>query len=301
MLAFLVCFLLASVPLSGAVFSSNALMQPLEEISSIPSEGYALVRDGSSDYLYLDGAVVKTVTREGGQEVTREGGSESIRTFSDGRLVSEQRPDGTVLQYDYSENGTLRRIEYIADGETVRMVQYNWSPVSGLDAVIDITNDDAVFYSSGSLSLRDGGEVKVLSPSLMASELALSRPGSVQPDENGMRTVTVNQDDGYLTSVYDPQLRLVSESFSSAGAEEWRRDYVYDETGELAEERFREGGSLTVTAGSTVTRYTEGEIDSVTAVMDDGTYLRTRYRDSRPWAEIHYDTDRVRVLGVRML
>ena len=119
MLAFLVCFLLASVPLSGAVFSSNALMQPLEEISSIPSEGYALVRDGSSDYLYLDGAVVKTVTREGGQEVTREGGSESIRTFSDGRLVSEQRPDGTVLQYDYSENGTLRRIEYIADGETV--------------------------------------------------------------------------------------------------------------------------------------------------------------------------------------
>ena len=130
------CFLLASVPLSGAVFSSNALMQPLEEISSIPSEGYALVRDGSSDYLYLDGAVVKTVTREGGQEVTREGGSESIRTFSDGRLVSEQRPDGTVLQYDYSENGTLRRIEYIADGETVRVVQYNWSPVSGLDVSV---------------------------------------------------------------------------------------------------------------------------------------------------------------------
>ena len=50
-----------------------------------------------------------------------------------------------------------------------------------------------------------------------------------------------------------------------------------------------------------MTRYTEGEIDSVTAVLDDGTYLRTRYRESKPWAEIHYDTDRVRVLGVRML
>lgn len=295
--------------LFGAVYSSNALMQTLEILPQAPSEGYYIITDGSTDTLYLDGESVCTLTRSGDTEIRSDASGVTTRVFDGDRLVSVTGPDGEEKRYEYSDDGILERVTTYSDGQAVRVIQYSYTPQTGLSAVIDLSDASASFYSGTEMTYRDGETVRVVDSLRlqdgMRAGLIPETEGSIFSSEDG-HTVTEPWEGNVRVSVYDAAWKLTEQRIEdSSGNVLSSSEYTYDENGNRA--------SLTEISADErrVMKYTDGVLSSMEVYRADelaGSYdysgpeiRETRYRNGRPWAEVTYDSDGIRVLDVRML
>lgn len=300
--------------LHAAVYESNALMQPLRLLPEVPSQGYYIVEDGNERTLYLDDEAVKTVISDkiGETIITR---NETVkRNFHDGRLMSESIiSDGhqADLSYEYSENGILRRIIYSSDGEVYRVVQYNYSPLSGLTAVVDATHDSVSLYEGTSVSYRSDGRSEVRDGENMILSLKsgaeISDDTDIVYSDDGGFSVRETVPDGIMVSTYDENLVLRSEVLSDQqGNVISSREYIYDRNGDLFFIRERSDGlinDLYYVGGRLAEKVesTDAGVKNRYVYNEDGTIMCTRYRDGKPYADIHYDSDGRRVLSLEML
>lgn len=300
--------------LHAAVYESNALMQPLRLLPEVPSQGYYIVEDGNERTLYLDDEAVKTVISDkiGETIITR---NETVkRNFHDGRLMSESIiSDGhqADLSYEYSENGILRRIIYSSDGEVYRVVQYNYSPLSGLTAVVDATHDSVSLYEGTFVSYRSDGRSEVRDGENMILSLKsgaeISDDTDIVYSDDGGFSVRETVPDGIMVSTYDENLVLRSEVLSDQqGNVISSKEYIYDRNGDLFFIRERSDGlinDLYYVGGRLAEKVesTDAGVNNRYVYNEDGTIMCTRYRDRKPYADIHYDSDGRRVLSLEML
>lgn len=300
--------------LHAAVYESNALMQPLRLIPEVPYQGYYIVEDGNERTLYLDNEAVKTVISDETGETTITKDETVERRFIDGRLMSESViSDGrqTDLSYEYSENGILRRIIYSSDGEIYRVVQYNYSPLSGLTAVVDATQDTVSLYEGTSVSYRSEGKSEVRDGKNMIMSLKSGAEISAETDivynEDGGFSVRETVSGGLLVSTYDGNLVLRSEVLSDEEDNVISsKEYIYDRDGELFFIRETSDGlinDLYYVEGrlSEKIESTDTGVKNRYVYNEDGTIMCTRYREGKPYAAIHYDSDGRRVLSLEML
>lgn len=310
----LLSLITAAAVLHASVYESNALMQPLSLLDDIPAEGYYIIEEGNVSTLYSDGTAVKTVIREDDRETVTTQDETVIRYFDDGILKEESMiRDGiqTDIKYEYSGTGTLKRVIYSSDDVVTRVVQYNYSPVAGLSAVMDASLDSVNLYSGSSVSYRLGDETRVSDGALMILSLKsgadITDEMSVVYDEAGGFSVSQTLEEGVRQTFFDSSLAVLCEKLTdSSGNAISENIYTYDDNGEVTLIRER-SGDISIDYYYEDGRVMEkveslaSQVHNRTVYLEDGTSVNIRYRGGQPYARVHYDKDGRRVLSLEMI
>ena len=295
------------MPLWAAIWQSNALMQPLAVLEGEPDGGWWLVEEGSQRRLYYEGQLVATEDRSDGTLVRSGVDTEVTITFSGGRPVDEVREDGTRLSYTYRADGTLDSILTTHSDGTSSLTVYDFSPITGLSAVWRIDGDGVWLFSADTVAWKEeDGYHSVELTALQNSGDALAS-GEAEVGEDGSVSLVEETEEGILTSVYNPSMRLSSRTLSGAdGLVIWREDYEYDSSGDLFfMSRSADGRRVD-------SYYVDGElvqsvllasglVEEVRIHLQDGRQYVEYYRQGEPYARVLYDLDGLRVISLEML
>lgn len=295
------------MPLWAAIWQSNALMQPLAVLEGEPDGGWWLVEEGSQRRLYYEGQLVATEDRSDGTLVRSGVDMEVTITFSGGRPVDEVREDGTRLSYTYRADGTLDSILTTHSDGTSSLTVYDFSPITGLSAVWRIDGDGVWLFSADTVAWKEeDGYHSVELTALQNSGDALAS-GEAEVGEDGSVSLVEETEEGILTSVYNPSMRLSSRTLSGAdGLVIWREDYEYDSSGDLFfMSRSADGRRVD-------SYYVDGElvqsvllasglVEEVRIHLQDGRQYVEYYRQGEPYARVLYDLDGLRVISLEML
>lgn len=295
------------MPLWAAIWQSNALMQPLAVLEGEPDGGWWLVEDGNLRRLYYEGQLVATEDRSDEALVRSGVDTEVTITFSGGRPVDEVREDGTRLSYTYRADGTLDSILTTHSDGTSSLTVYDFSPITGLSAVWRIDGDGVWLFSADTVAWKEeDGYHSVELTALQNSGDALAS-GEAQVGEDGSVSLVEETEEGILTSVYNPSMRLSSRTLSGAdGLVIWREDYEYDSSGDLFfMSRSADGRRVD-------SYYVDGElvqsvslasglVEEVRIHLQDGRQYVEYYRQGEPYARVLYDLDGLRVISLEML
>lgn len=295
------------LPLWAAIWQSNALMQPLAVLEGEPDGGWHLVEDGNLRRLYYEGQLVATEDRSDEALVRSGVDTEVTITFSGGRPVDEVREDGTRLSYTYRADGTLDSILTTHSDGTSSLTVYDFSPITGLSAVWRIDGDGVWLFSADTVAWKEeDGYHSVELTALQNSGDALAS-GEAQVGEDGSVSLVEETEEGILTSVYNPSMRLSSRTLSGAdGLVIWREDYEYDSSGDLffmsrsADGRrvdsYYVDGELVQSVS-----LSSGLVEEVRIHLQDGRQYVEYYRQGEPYARVLYDLDGLRVISLEML
>ena len=295
------------MPLWAAIWQSNALMQPLAVLEGEPDGGWWLVEEGSQRRLYYEGQLVATEDRSDGTLVRSGVDTEVTITFSGGRPVDEVREDGTRLSYTYRADGMLDSILTTHSDGTSSLTVYDFSPITGLSAVWRIDGDGVWLFSADTVAWKEeDGYHSVELTALQNSGDALAS-GEAEVGEDGSVSLVEETEEGILTSVYNPSMRLSSRTLSGAdGLVIWREDYEYDNSGDLffmsrsADGRrvdsYYVGGDLVQSVS-----LASGLVEEVRIHLQDGRQYVEYYRQGEPYARVLYDLDGLRVISLEML
>lgn len=295
------------MPLWAAIWQSNALMQPLAVLEGEPDGGWWLVEEGSQRRLYYEGQLVATEDRSDGTLVRSGVDTEVTITFSGGRPVDEVREDGTRLSYTYRADGTLDSILTTHSDGTSSLTVYDFSPITGLSAVWRIDGDGVWLFSADTVAWKEeDGYHSVELTALQNSGDALAS-GEAEVGEDGSVSLVEETEEGILTSVYNPSMRLSSRTLSGAdGLVIWREDYEYDSSGDLffmsrsADGRrvdsYYVDGNLVQSVS-----LSSGLVEEVRIHLQDGRQYVEYYRQGEPYARVLYDLDGLRVISLEML
>lgn len=295
------------MPLWAAIWQSNALMQPLAVLEGEPDGGWWLVEEGSRRRLYYEGQLVATEDRSDGTLVRSGVDTEVTITFSGGRPVDEVREDGTRLSYTYRADGTLDSILTTHSDGTSSLTVYDFSPITGLSAVWRIDGDGVWLFSADTVAWKEeDGYHSVELTALQNSGDALAS-GEAEVGEDGSVSLVEETDEGILTSVYNPSMRLSSRTLSGAdGLVIWREDYEYDSSGDLFfMSRSADGRRVDsyYVDGDLVQSVSlaSGLVEEVRIHLQDGRQYVEYYRQGEPYARVLYDLDGLRVISLEML
>ncbi|MBO8442743.1 MAG: hypothetical protein IAC42_03160 [Spirochaetes bacterium] len=295
------------MPLWAAIWQSNALMQPLAVLEGEPDGGWWIVEEGSQRRLYYEGQLVATEDRSDGTLVRSGVDTEVTITFSGGRPVDEVREDGTRLSYTYRADGTLDSILTTHSDGTSSLTVYDFSPITGLSAVWRIDGDGVWLFSADTVAWKEeDGYHSVELTALQNSGDALAS-GEAQVGEDGSVSLVEETDEGILTSVYNPSMRLSSRTLSGAdGLVIWREDYEYDSSGDLFfMSRSADGRRVDsyYVDGDLVQSVSlaSGLVEEVRIHLQDGRQYVEYYRQGEPYARVLYDLDGLRVISLEML
>lgn len=295
------------MPLWAAIWQSNALMQPLAVLEGEPDGGWWLVEEGSQRRLYYEGQLVATEDRSDGTLVRSGVDTEVTITFSGGRPVDEVREDGTRLSYTYRADGTLDSILTTHSDGTSSLTVYDFSPITGLSAVWRIDGDGVWLFSADTVAWKEeDGYHSVELTALQNSGDALAS-GEAEVGEDGSVSLVEETEEGILTSVYNPSMRLSSRTLSGAdGLVIWREDYEYDSSGDLFfMSRSADGRRVDsyYVDGDLVQSVSlaSGLVEEVRIHLQDGRQYVEYYRQGEPYARVLYDLDGLRVISLEML
>ena len=272
------------MPLWAAIWQSNALMQPLAVLEGEPDGGWWLVEDGNLRHLYYEGQLVATEDRSDGTLVRSGVDTEVTITFSGGRPVDEVREDGTRLSYTYRADGTLDSILTTHSDGTSSLTVYDFSPITGLSAVWRIDGNGVWLFSADTVAWKEeDGYHSVELTALQNSGDALAS-GEAQVGEDGSVSLVEETEEGILTSVYNPSMRLSSRTLSGADGLVSRVDSYYVD-GDLVQ-------SVSLSSGL---------VEEVRIHLQDGRQYVEYYRQGEPYARVLYDLDGLRVISLEML
>lgn len=302
-----ILLLALTMPLWAAIWQSNALMQPLAVLEGEPDGGWWLVEEGSQRRLYYEGQLVATEDRSDGTLVRSGVDTEVTITFSGGRPVDEVREDGTRLSYTYRADGTLDSILTTHSDGTSSLTVYDFSPITGLSAVWRIDGDGVWLFSADTVAWKEeDGYHSVELTALQNSGDALAS-GEAEVGEDGSVSLVEETEEGILTSVYNPSMRLSSRTLSGAdGLVIWREDYEYDSSGDLFfMSRSADGRRVDsyYVDGDLVQSVSlaSGLVEEVRIHLQDGRQYVEYYRQGEPYARVLYDLDGLRVISLEML
>ena len=276
--------LFASSLLFAQVYRSNQLLQKLEELSSIPQEGYALDVNGDSSVLYLDGKPVMSVSTsiQGTDRIIEQkdiaSGDLKTLIYEGGLLVSESETSYGVTEetiYTYIQ-GHLAFCTFKSDGQTVDIIFFLRS-ADGEEPVAAKDNGGLRFMSS-SYMFQSGELFEIIS-----SDLVLT--GDYEVLENG--DIVVELEDGTYTYSEDGLLMKLEQGSSVTKYSYEGRTLVHSET--------ENGTKRTVTEYENglekeILDYEDGVLVSRTVCRDTGN-IQTLYRNGREIATVYYKTD----------
>ncbi len=283
--------------LSAAQFhESNALMQEKGVLTSLTGSGYELKTDGNEKVLYLDGEEVRRVSEmDGIRTVTEKGRSVSYSgSLQPVRIVTETDEGTDEELYEYSPDGVLKRVIHVSGGSVTAIIEYDYSPSSGLASFRRDDFSDPMYISRDSYTFSsDGEDVKVT----VLSDLILRESGTDGYSAEG-DIITVREGSDEL--VYSAVTGLLMERRFADGTV---TEYSYSDR-ELVREEKRSGSEVTITEylpeGMRLTVKDGDEVKRVREKNKDG-ITETVYRSSSPYALVTYDSDGLRVLEVKVL
>ena len=282
--------------------------------SCLHASAWQVQEQGQGYVLMVDGRPYMTIERNPDSQVVEMDGQRIVRTFDEGRLVSEDIVDAsglTTYSYEYAADGSLHRIIGSRDGQVIGTRQYHWSPLTGLAYYTDLGPDGLFLYSGDNLSMRLGDTVRVQDgqEAIMELRTGLS-PGAsadLERGEDGSATLREEVDGGVLTTIFDSSYRPVREEFADAeGAVLWTEVHEYDSTGALFLSRRDEGTRRTdsyYSIGMLTQQliFEDGVVIERRSWPGDGTRIVIRYRNGGPYARIIYDDYSNVVLSLEML
>ena len=298
-------FLLTPSLLQGAIWRSDALMRPLEEVDAAPEEGWWLEDDGDERRLYYGTELVRSVKGSGSLVTGVDG--ESHILIVDGRPFRETGGDGTVKEYFYSADGTLSSLRTVYPDGTVRTLVYDFSPLTGLSAVWQLDGDGIVLYSAGRLAWAEDGVWTSTDNAFSPEALDALSEGLAQRTEDGGTILSQETEEGTLRSLYSPDGLLTEQWLEdSAGSVLWKEEREYDSSHRLFFTTRSGGGERTdsyYVDGQLVQTvvFADAVVDCVRIMLPDGRSIARIYREGQPYAQVLYDLDGSRVLSLEML
>ena len=291
----LLLMLALPAPLFSAVFTSNSIGQQIALKDSLEGSGYELAVEDGRSVLYSDGNVV--MEREespDGYSLISDGYEERV-TIEDGqrtRCTISENGHETVYTYFY-EDERLSSVSVSVDGQLARRIIY-LDTASGTPAAL-AGDVKGYLLPSSYIDSIDGNVIRAEGSSVWTP------PVSYVLQEDGSWKEESEIDGRPVTRIYSPEGLLLSTEGNGI-LEEFR----YDDDGSLISSIERRGRE------STVTRYADGNISSISyysgtdlshvrTYLDSGEIEETRYEDGRPRAIIVFDSDGKRVKEVRNL
>ena len=276
--------LLSASFLSAQVYRSNQLYQKLEELPGIPESGYALMVEGQSSVLYLDGNAVASINESvlGTDRINEQKdlitGSVRTRIYRDGLLIREtesvdERISETAFTYI---DGHLAFCSVIVDGTIVDNIFFLRS--SNSDEPVAVKDSDGLRFMSGSYMFQSGELYEILSSNLVLN-------GDYEILESG--EILVRLEDGCYT--YSPDGLLIKmEQGTSVTINEY-------EGMNLVRSELTDGDSRTVTLyvdgkENEILDYEDGILVSRTTFPDTGK-VQILYSNGRELATVYYKID----------
>ena len=270
------------------IFRSNQLMQKLQTLDSLPSEGYALVEESEdAATLYLDGKAVmtRTVSNDGEGQTVTETDLISVRItkkrYSDGRILSDvtSDSDGNEIRteyYGYVEGRLAFVTTKDSGSEVTETLFFLRSSDTGEPFAVKTENGIRFFTSSW---VYEEGELY----EVVSGNLILKGEHSVSDDGN------IIYMEGSREYVYLPDGRILSVTDGTTV-----RNYIYEEN-KLVRVETATGSLLSVeyySNGSAVRRldYEDGELTSETELRKEGN-IRKLYSKGRLVATVYYRSD----------
>ena len=283
-LSVVLLILLSASFLSAQVYRSNQLYQKLEELPGIPESGYALMVEGQSSVLYLDGNAVASINESvlGTDRINEQKdlitGSVRTRIYRDGLLIREtesvdERISETAFTYI---DGHLAFCSVIVDGTIVDNIFFLRS--SNSDEPVAVKDSDGLRFMSGSYMFQSGELYEILSSNLVLN-------GDYEILESG--EILVRLEDGCYT--YSPDGLLIKmEQGTSVTINEY-------EGMNLVRSELTDGDSRTVTLyvdgkENEILDYEDGILVSRTTFPDTGK-VQILYSNGRELATVYYKID----------
>lgn len=281
---------------SREVYLSNELGQRLELKAEEEGAGWELVVDGTESYLYENGVLYFSESRDSTSYTrTYSSGREERSEYREDGLLERRtirREDGSEEEYRYEyEAGNLRAYTYSLDGEVVRRVEYT----TYRSSLLSTSGTARAYYTPSYYSYEFDGSNVILS-TVRAEEESV--------DETAL---TANEDGSYsevrddVTLTYDRSLRLISEEREGESIY-----YTYNDQNEVIERRIERAEESVEEYYSnerlvrSVT-YSAGSIARERRVLEDGTYEEIRYLSGAPRYRFIYDIDGRRLIGAESL
>ena len=276
--------LLFSSLLYAQVFRSNQILQRLEELDSIPVQGYALDVNGDESTLYLDGRAVVAIaeSNQGDEGIIEqkelESGNTKTLVYRDGLLVQESlSSDGITEESIYTYiRGHLAFCTIRRDGQTLDVIFFLRS-ADGNEPVA-VKDNDGLRFMSSSYMFQSGELYQIIS-----SDLVLT--GDYKVQESG--EIVVELEDGTYTYSEDGLLlKLVQGASVTTNTYEGRQ---------LVKSETVAGGNTKVVlyengAESEILDYEGSQLISRTLCRKEGN-IQTLYRNGREIAVVYYNAD----------
>ena len=276
--------LLFSSLLYAQVFRSNQILQRLEELDSIPVQGYALDVNGDESTLYLDGRAVVAIaeSNQGDERIIEqkelESGNTKTLVYRDGLLVQESlSSDGITEESIYTYiRGHLAFCTIRRDGQTLDVIFFLRS-ADGNEPVA-VKDNDGLRFMSSSYMFQSGELYQIIS-----SDLVLT--GDYKVQESG--EIVVELEDGTYTYSEDGLLlKLVQGASVTTNTYEGRQ---------LVKSETVAGGNTKVVlyengAESEILDYEGSQLISRTLCRKEGN-IQTLYRNGREIAVVYYNAD----------
>ncbi len=306
----LALLLLPSFLFADGYYTSNAIGQVKESIPMLTGVGYEVEERGNEKLFYLDGSVIKRELQEQDKRITQEG-DKTTEIISKNGLVQEERiKEGETLEtikYEYSDNGILNKMVKTIDGSLQSVTIYSYDPSTLLSAIR--SDDDTSLLSSSAYAYPEGEGLVMITvyPSfLKRDDSSVSDKHSSETDEEGNLLLKEKRGDNTLETLYSESGDIISEKlFSSDGAiisetfYTWQDDELLSKLqreGERSTETFYESGRVLYSQ-----HYVSGKLEKRQDYLSTGMIDEIVYRDEKPYALIHYDSDGKRVLALEML
>jgi hypothetical protein len=276
--------LLFSSLLYAQTYRSNQLLQRLEELDSVPAQGYALDVNGDESTLYLDGRAVIAIaeSNQGDERIIEqkelESGNTKTLVYRDGLLVQESlSSDGITEESIYTYiRGHLAFCTIRRDGQTLDVIFFLRS-ADGNEPVA-VKDNDGLRFMSSSYMFQSGELYQIIS-----SDLVLT--GDYKVQESG--EIVVELEDGTYTYSEDGLLLKLVQGASVTTNTYEGRQLVKSETvtGENRKIVLYEGGSE-----HEILDYEGAQLISRTLCRKEGN-IQTLYRNGREIAVVYYNAD----------
>lgn len=276
--------LIFSSLLYAQTYRSNQLLQRLEELDSIPVQGYALDVNGDESTLYLDGRAVIAIaeSNQGDERIIEqkelESGNTKTLVYRDGLLVQESlSSDGITEESIYTYiRGHLAFCTVRRDGQTLDVIFFLRS-ADGNEPVA-VKDNDGLRFMSSSYMFQSGELYQIIS-----SDLVLT--GDYKVQEGG--EIVVELEDGTYTYSEDGLLlKLVQGASVTTNTYEGRQ---------LVKSETMAGGNTKVVlyekgSESEILDYEGSQLISRTLCRKEGN-IQTLYRNGREIAVVYYNAD----------
>lgn len=292
-----------TLPLSAAVFNSNAVGQKLEEKEAFEGYSYELITGENVTEFYEDGELVWRRSDAEGSRIVEEGDLTVVTQYDEkGRPLSEftyAENSAIEKRYEYSDDGILSQIITLKDGQIETLTIYNFSTLSLLSSVK--VNGEQSYFSSSSYTFTDEGNV-VIVDNYPNYQVRRGEEEVSYDDEGNLTVISGTRETRYrLDGQIASQIERNEEGEAILSIE-----WEYDDEGELVRISTTRGEEREVAIyedgkEALIEFYRAGLLVRTRCDNEDGTIREIEMRYGKPFAAITYDVDGLRVLSLEIL